>query len=354
MLRQQRRQQKAQRRHAASRSPRGLPRAGNGGRQRAVVIRVPKHLMAERIDSRRLMLDTLESLNRHLQRGAAKIKLDWSGVQRIYPGGMLMMIAHLELLAELWPGRIRFACPKGSLAAQLIRHFDLGAKFGVAADGNTPRHQSVLPWRFATGADVDGALIDRHITGFANRLASDVPDGLYRALSEATTNVQHHAYPESSGVPVIMKRWWLFSRVEEASSGKDGVIYLAFYDVGVGIPTSMRNCLQGLREHSLEVVRMVLSEFGIDEDLGQDAKLLRLAVEHTRTSTGLPFRGKGLPEMREFVVETSGGRMTIISGRAQYSVRSESPVAASVKCDRGILGTLILWSLPLKWKEATP
>ena len=352
LLRQQRQRALWEQRQAGHCFARGRTGTGRRPSRSTVVIQIPATLMAETFESRTLVLDVLASLVRHLSATDATIKLDWSKVQKIYPGGMLVLLAYLELLSEQWPRRIRIACPRGSLASQLIRHFGFGPRFGVSEVGNTPRHSSVLPWRFATGAHVDGETILDHIRGVAGHLVSEIPDGLYDALSEAATNVRQHAYPATSEVPDAMKRWWLFSKSEKATEREDGVIYLAFYDVGVGIPESMRDCLLGLREKAADLVRSVLAEFGIDDALGQDAALVRLAVEHRRTRTGLPFRGKGLPEMKEFVVGTVGGRMTIISGLAQYSVRAESPDATSVKCQRGILGTLILWSLPLKWKEA--
>ena len=180
-----------------------------------------------------------------------------------------------------------------------------------------------------------------------------MPDGLYNALTEATTNVQHHAYPPASKIPEPMQRWWLFSLTELAQPGKDGVLYLAFYDVGIGVPESMRQCLSGIFEKGTAAVQSLLASFGVTDGKGQDGQLLKLAVEHPRTSTGLPFRGKGLPEMKEFAAATPGGRLTIISGHGQYSFRADFQKAAAVKCDRGILGTLILWNLPLSWKEPT-
>lgn len=46
--------------------------------------------------------------------------------------------------------------------------------------------------------------------------------------------------------------------------------------------------------------------------------------------------------------------MTIVSGAAQYSYRAHNGAAALSKCERPIVGTLILWNLPLTWKDTAP
>jgi hypothetical protein len=330
-----------------------ISRSGASSQLSTVVLALPSALLAETVESRDLVLDVLHTTLRHVSRGDRRVKLDFSRVQKIFPGGMLMLLAHLELLCRYFPGRIRVCCHRGSMAAQLIRHFGFGTRLGVPADGNAPMHHSVVCWRFATGHQADGERLHQHIREFSGMITSDVPQGLYNALTEATTNVQHHAYPIGTDIPADVQRWWLFSRVEDAQPDRDGVLYLAFYDVGVGIPESMKKALRGLREKGTAALQALLATLNISDGHGQDADLLRLAVEHPRTSTGLPFRGKGLPEMKDFAAATPGGRLTIISGFGQYVFRADSQSASAVKCHRGILGTLILWNLPLSWKEPT-
>ncbi|MDI9334426.1 MAG: hypothetical protein QM533_08605 [Cytophagales bacterium] len=70
------------------------------------------------------------------------------------------------------------------------------------------------------------------------------------------------------------------------------------------------------------------------------------------SSTGLPFRGNGLPEMKDFVALTDSGRMSIISGHAQYTY-SVSGGGNGYQCDVETLGTLILWNIPLIHKQLT-
>ncbi len=288
-----------------------------------------------------------------LTRGSARVKLDFSEVKRIYPGGMLLLLAYLERLVDAFPGRIRAVCPRGSMAAQLLWHFGFGEKLQIPEHGNEPRHASVTGWKYTTGHLAEGALVHEHIADFSSQVGSSMPDGLYNTLSESMTNVRQHAYPEGCKIPEQFRRWWMFSSCQSPASGQDGNLFLAFYDFGVGIPDSMRERLVGLAEQSAETLHRLLRHLGLTHGKGLDRQLLQLAVDHTRSRTGLPFRGKGLPEMKEFAASMSGGQMTIISGRAMYRFRGHWPEAVVTKSERGILGTLILWNLPLTWKDAT-
>ena len=318
------------------------------------VLHLPQALMGEGDTTRSAILSALATLVDRLAHTKAEVKLDFSRVRTIYPGGMLLLLAYLELLTEVYPGRIRAVCPRGSKAAQLINHFGFAERLKVPQAGNGPRDPSVTNWRFATGHLAEGDKIARHIDGFAELVGSSMPDGLYVALSEAMINVRHHAYPEGVDIPTPIQRWWLFSSCNPPSPTNEGQLYLAFYDVGVGIPTSMRQRLATLREQVHEGLDTLLRTLGITNGRGQDKQLLRLAIDETRTRTGLPFRGKGLPEMKEFAASTAGGRMTIVSGAAQYSYRAHNGAAALSKCKRPIVGTLILWNLPLMWKDTAP
>ena len=116
----------------------------------------------------------------------------------------------------------------------------------------------------------------------------------------------------------------------------------------------MRQRLETLREQFAQRLDTLLKNLGITNGRGQGSQLLRLVIEESRTRTGLSFRGKGLPEMKEFAASTAGGRMTIVSGAAQYSYRAHNGAAALSKCGCPIVGTLILWNLPLTWQDTAP
>ena len=146
----------------------------------------------------------------------------------------------------------------------------------------------------------------------------------------------------------------MFSKCRAPQHDQPGELYLAFYDIGIGIQNSLRRNLVGAGEHALEAIDKLAATLGVGSGKLQDTQLLRIAVEHNRTTTGLPFRGKGLPEMKAFAASTTGGRLTMVSGFAQYNFRANSGPATVVRCEQTTVGTLILWNLPLTWKDVTP
>lgn len=255
-----------------------------------------------------------------------------------------MLIAFLELLVGSFPHRVSARCPPGSMSGQLLNHFGLGAKLGVSGISCAPKHESVVNWHYVTGSKLDGSKISELLRKYKELAGADIPEGLYDVLGEALTNVHHHAYPEGTSLPEGVRRWWMFSRYEQPQDDEPGNLYIAVYDVGEGIQNTMRAKLEA-GELILDLGEDLVSLLGGSWKV-LDRRLLEKAVDHDRSSTGLANRGKGLPEMRDFIKSTESGWLHIISGNSQYSsnIKTSSPV---MSWPTKILGTLILWSIPL-------
>lgn len=329
-------------------------RLAGSNRTRTVVLTVPIQIAADREQDRGPLLRLLNSILMALDRPATKVKLDFSRTVRMLPGGMLLLLAYLEMLLDDKPGRIVAKCGSGSLIAQLLRHFGLADKLGIPAASSAPRHESVTSWRYLTGMVADGASIAKLIQSYRALTAAEIPEGLYEGLTEALTNVRHHAYPATGSVPENLRRWWLFARYVEPKGDTPGNLFIGVYDIGVGIQTSLRSRLSA-KEKALEFSGwfedVVGATFGSSKTL--DKRLLEAAIEGTRSSTGLVFRGNGLPEMRDFVRSTKSGRLLILSGGSQYVCLAESQKSATYSCSEPILGTLLVWSMPLLPKGIT-
>lgn len=162
---------------------------------------------------------------------------------------------------------------------------------------------------------------------------------LFRAISEAMTNVNHHAYEakqyKSNAHSAQLKgRWWLFASLNV----KSNLFTLAFYDSGVGIPRTLP------RKYGIERILSALSL--IPGIYPNDAEMIKAAMVLGRTRTGLQNRGKGLIDLARLIDILSGGQMRIYSRHGVY-------VYSADKADRvvngpGFLeGTLIEWQLPL-------
>lgn len=321
-------------------------------RQKTSVIPVPDQLLAETHEQRAKLATVIHSAMKVLRTSSSRVRFDFSKTKKLYPGGTLVFLAYLEVLLQTYPGRIQARCPPRSLAAQLMSHFGIAGALGISKEDSEPTADSVVNWRYVTGTVADGQKISSLLNDYRSISSADIPEGLYDVLAEALTNVRHHAYPKSSQQTIHpdLQRWWLFARYVEPNNGEKGNLYIAVYDVGVGIPSSMRQNLRN-GELVLEKTDELLQWVGVQEKPHLEHLLLQRAVENPRSSTGLAFRGKGLPEMKDFVMGTESGRLYIISGDAQYSCIAETSVSKAFSCDNFFSGTLILWSIPLHAKE---
>jgi hypothetical protein len=314
------------------------------------VILMPVDLLVERGERRVALRRALDTAFRVLRQENTRVKFDFSRVAKIFPGGMLVFLAHLELMTLMCPGRVSVRAPPGSIPAQLIEHFGINGLLGASPLAVAPHHESVVNWRYVTGTGSDGAKINELLESYKRQTEAEIPEGLYDVLAEAFTNVRHHAFPEERKLFDELKRWWLFSRYVAPTDGQPGNLFIAIYDIGVGIQNSMRSKLK-TGEMILDATDEILKLLGGQQTTRLEKLLLKRAVEHERSSTGLKNRGLGLPEMKEFVLSTEGGRLYILSGRAQYSCVASTGKGEVFECINGFPGTLILWSLPLAQKE---
>lgn len=316
------------------------------------VLTVPPILTAEKLDLREKILSIISQIESRLRGERYRIKLDFSKVRRIFPGGMLILIAALRRLADIYPGRIHARCPPQSLAAQLLNHFGLANALGVTQHLSTPKHRSVVEWQHLVGTQADGDRVKVLLDNYRQHTQADIPDELFLVLTEGLTNVAHHAYPANCEIDGEHRKWWLFARFVEPTATQQGSIYIAIYDLGVGIPATLRPKLRHF-EQWLNMADQTARVTSLGDGAWLDQRLLRTAIEDSRSQTFLAFRGKGLPEMREFAASTDGGRLHIVSGQAQYSVHGGRPDGQSQGFRDRFPGTLLLWNLPLNGKEQT-
>lgn len=317
-------------------------------RTRTSIIAVPKHLLAETEEQRAKLHRAIDSAFVILRQSNTRVRFDFSPVEKIFPGGMLVFLAYLEMLQLVYPRRVLVTVRPDSIAGQLLERFGLSEKLGLQPS-SAPAHKSVVDWQYLTGTHADGERIADLLNFYKETVDAEIPEGLYDVLAEAFTNVRHHAFPASHILYEELKRWWLFARYVPPTGNQPGSLYIAVYDIGVGIQASLRAKLTS-RELVLQAGDKLLSLISSEDSRMLEQELLRHAVEHPRTSTGLANRGLGLPEMKEFVMGTESGRLYILSGYAQYSCIASLGTSQVFPCSGKFAGTLILWSIPLKKK----
>lgn len=165
---------------------------------------------------------------------------------------------------------------------------------------------------------------------------------LHGGLTEAITNVSHHAYPEDYGALEEDKNWYLTGAYNAGTKE----LKIVFYDQGIGIPKSLPT------SHIWEKVLAFLSSLPITEEIAErkkDEKLLSAAVQLSRTSTKELDRGKGLQDLLEFIRQRGDGYISIMSlkGLYKYSLHNGKESIKTESFNDPICGTLIIWSVTL-------
>lgn len=161
---------------------------------------------------------------------------------------------------------------------------------------------------------------------------------LHSGLTEAITNVSHHAYPDEYGFSERDRNWYLTGSFNDDSKE----LKIVFYDQGIGIPKSLPE------SDVWEKILKYLSGFAVAERK-KDEVLLRAAVVLDRTSTLETDRGKGLQDLLEFIRQSKGGYLSILSlkGLFKFSMHNGKEKIKSEHFDNSICGTLIIWSVTL-------
>lgn len=161
---------------------------------------------------------------------------------------------------------------------------------------------------------------------------------LHSGLTEAITNVTHHAYPDKYAFSESSKTWYLSGSYDRSTK----ILKVVFYDQGIGIPKSLP---------ASQIWEKVLSSLSVIPlaDRMKDAMLLKAAVQISRTSTGAPDRGRGLQDLLEFIKQRKDGYLSILSlkGLYKFMMNDGKEATKTEHFNNKILGTLIIWSVRL-------
>ena len=168
-------------------------------------------------------------------------------------------------------------------------------------------------------------------------LAESLTKGLYAGIVEAMSNSVQHAYegPRADGLDLGVRGWWMFSQEI------DGNLTVALCDLGIGIPVS----LPASKKWSREVLEGILSRVSLAHP---DASWIKEVVELQKTRTGEEHRGKGLGEILDVVRRARSGYLRIMSNHGLYGFKGETRQEDVRDLRRSIMGTIVLWTIPLE------
>lgn len=311
------------------------------------------------IQDRSELLQFLTDLQRTLVIERRPVYIDFSLTTKMVADGTLLFYAMVDKLARKdkigRPGRSKmFRCsyPKDIVVEQVLQQVGIFGALGKVERADVD-HDMVKHWRGFTGVRLQGDKIELMQEVYQGKMVSDLMTTyLNIGLQEAMVNCVHHAYEypqpaEERGIGKVETdpRWWMFGQE------KDGKLSIAFCDLGIGIPTSLRQAEgeTGKAEDDWRspIIEEFLSVFGLH---GDDGELIQAAFELGRSKTKKSNQGKGLGDIKRVVEEAGEGNLTIHSGKGYYRYE---PLGKSEKVHTyydAVPGTLILWTIPIRDK----
>ncbi len=152
---------------------------------------------------------------------------------------------------------------------------------------------------------------------------------LFDGLTEAVTNVCHHAYRKRGRNKRRYRPWWMFA----AFSRDSNRITVSFYDHGLTIPGTLP------ASEKMERWRHRLG-------LWDDGQKIRAAMTIGRSATGKKGRGKGLRNFLELITVHSHSRLKIFSRNGVLTVTNPGNNRIQYRSDvleTSLRGTLIEW-----------
>lgn len=258
------------------------------------------------------------------------VRLNFEKTTSLKPCGTLYFVSVVDDLLSRFTPSITAKYPPNDIVEQLFQHIGLLEKLGLTSR-KVVTADNVVNWHFAKGTDATMDVFSSLLTAHQQSMGGEITKSeLYDCLSEAVTNTKAHAYLNVSNVPTT---WWMFSQAV------NGRLTVAISDLGIGISKSLLQKPE-LSDY-LRKLRRLTARNHLDEDL------IKIAVSSDRTKTGLPYRGKGLPQMLDFIKKGVDGGFRVQSSFGIFQHDSKTSKTETATLKKAIRGTLIEWTLPL-------
>lgn len=336
-------QKRKLKRHAELSFRRKLRRKGKyrpwWNRQKTEKIDLPENLSLQ--ENYEETIGFFQSLRRAADDRNVRLMINFTTLQQIGPAAALVLAAELDCWRQSaeFPIRIRDVSRWNQDILRLLDQMGLFDLVKVANRPSLPEvsQSSVYFIRFKSSDLADGRFA-QELRADLEEVIQGVPDWkrLYRGLTEAMTNVKHHAYPKERAQisHPENRRWWMFG----AYDAQRCLLTCVLYDRGVGIPATLP------LKHPMEHINSILAKLGVREST--DAALIVAATELGRTRTSRLYRGRGfgLADIKRLVTESSHGKLRIMSGSGRYVFEGEDPGERS-SLPSPIGGTLIEWEV---------
>lgn len=260
------------------------------------------------------------------------VVIDFGQTELLHPCGTLIFMSHLDSWLAKYPGKLRCTYPKDEVSEELLQHVSVLSRLGLP-DRRHIEHERVKYWHYHCGTNADSTNYKTLTKSVREGIVHPAKELFADCLNEAVVNTVGHAYKfeVAHTPPKAMQKWWMFSLY------KDELLFVAIYDQGVGIPRSLKS-------------KPELSDYLRPRNYN-DSRLIQAAIGSPWTSTKMPHRGKGLPEMLEFSQNLKHGGLSIWSQHGGVIYNADVGKESRHKLRRPLPGTLVLWSIPFRKEQ---
>lgn len=314
----------------------GAPTIARQGRSIALHLPTVLDLIGNFAETAEFVAD----LRRAARTTQRRVELHFDRVERIRPAALLLLLAELQR-CRLMHGhqRVTGTYPNDAKLERMLEATGFFNQIKVRHRNPEPaRDYPVDHIKVISDLRVDG----REVAGLREQLFGPnvvMPDvarsGLFRALSEAMTNVVQHAYPKSAASEhPVRNRWWLGGHVNRPR----GELTITFCDLGVGIPATLPKL------YPWEKIRAALSVLPMMTP--NDGDMIKAAMTLGRSVTRESHRGKGLNDLRRLIDIAQAGELHIFSDRGAYKYGANG-VESVQNYHESIQGTLLKWTVPM-------
>jgi hypothetical protein len=289
----------------------------------------------------RALTGFLTELRRAFAQQSRAVCVDFSATQKLFPEGMLLLYSELDRLRTLFPAKeVRCIPSPNKTVDGVLQHLGVYAMVNHLSE-SAPEGDDVVGWKVHYGMDVNGDVFGPPIEALG--LKTEHTSGLFKGVSEAVTNVRHHAHlaERKDGLQLPgPRKWWMFIHESEQR------LYVAVCDLGIGIPRSLPLW------HGPEAVAHALRVmFG--RRRYNDGMRIKAALRLRRSRTDAGNRGKGFSDIIAALNTMPESRMTIFSnhGALRYNPSDRLPAIKVRTFENSILGTIIAWQFPARGKD---
>lgn len=315
------------------------------------ILKCPSRLDITDKGSRRAFLEMLEALHHFVSHGRERFLVDFSALTRVTSGAGILLRAEIERVRKIYPQVIMRGKPPNNLKCAHVL-----TQIGVAKlCGMKQRHglyDDVLHWRAVTGNDVDGETYATELMGpYEDRLPGGIDRNLYVGVSEAMTNVSHHAYIDTrqDGLRDIHeeeRQWWMFSQERK------NVLHVVICDLGIGIPRTLpiskkpelagvRRWMRSNDRNDADILSAVLKKTAKDRPSAT-------GPDQTISRTGEPHRGRGLYNIVHAVRGVEDASVGVLSNHGAWIKNTGVSGGVKQSYKDSIKGTIIFWSIPIE------